>query len=238
MNIQTNKTTLEKSTQKAPSTNINDYKQKFRVHFAEMVGYGRKTVSEGFFAGQALAEIRKRLPHGAWLEFLEDEGLNRETARKLRRLGSELEIAKIVQFASIEQAFKSLPAKTTNRNPPDPSEPTKAEEKEIEQETDRYRAERAEAEVQTARKEVARLTALSPDSAPAPPPDDNLKRAETRASETWDLLQASRKESLRRKRLLNVIKRDLADGKPAKDILLQHYGCGVRQAALGIQDRG
>ena len=35
-----------------------------------------------------------------------------------------------------------------------------------------------------------------------------------------------------------LIKRDLADGKPAKDILAQHYGCGVRQAALGIQDRG
>ena len=238
MNIQTTKTTLEKQTQKAPSTDISSFTQKFRVHFAGMMSFGRQTVSEGFFAGQALVEIKKRLPHGAWLDFLEAEGLNRETARKLRRLGSELDIAKIVQFASVEQAYKSLPPKTPNRNPPDPSDPSTAEVKEIEQETDRYRAERAEAEVQTAKREVARLTALSPDSPPAPPPDDNLKRAETRASETWDLLQASRKESLGRKRRLNAIKRDLADGKPAKDILAQHYGCGVRQAALGIQDRG
>ena len=178
------------------------------------------------------------MPHGTWLEFLEDEGLNRETARKLRRLGSELEIAKIVQFASIEQAYKSLPAKTPNRNPPDPSDPSTAEVKGIEQETDRYRAERAEAEVQTARKEVARLTALAPDAPPAPPPDDALERANARASDNWELLEKSRKETLKFKRRLNAIKRDLADGKPAKDILLQHYGCGVRQAALGIQDRG
>ena len=238
MNIQTTKTTLEKQTQKAPSTDISSFTQKFRVHFAGMMSFGRQTVSEGFFAGQALVEIKKRLPHGAWLDFLEAEGLNRETARKLRRLGSELEIAKIVQFASIEQAFKSLPPKTPNRNPPDPSDPTKAEIKEIERETDRFRAERSEAEVITAHKEIKRLTALAPDAPPAPPPDDALKRAEAKLAETWTLLQATRRESMKWKRRLGAIKRDLADGKPAKDILAQHYGCGVRQAALGIQDRG
>ena len=138
MNIQTNKTTLEKSTQKAPSTDIKKFQRDFRVHYAEFLGHGRKTVSEGFFAGQALAEIKDRLPHGAWLDFLETEGLNRETARKLRRLGRELDIAKIVQFASIEAAFKSLPAKTLNRPAVDPSEPSKAEVKEIENERWRY----------------------------------------------------------------------------------------------------
>ena len=105
---------------KTQPTDISSFRQKFRVHFAGMMSYGRQTVSEGYFAGQALAEIKKRLPHGAWLDFLDAEGLNREMARKLRRLGSELEIANIVQFASIESAYKSLPPRTPNRQSPRP----------------------------------------------------------------------------------------------------------------------
>ena len=237
MNVQTSKNPPEKSTQKTSSDSLDDYKQAFRVHFAGMCTYGRKTVSEGFFAGQALAEIRKRLPHGTWLEFLEDEGLNREMARKLRRLGSELQIAGIAQFASIEAAYKSLPSKTPNRNPPDPSDPSKAEIKEIERETDRYRAERSEAEVMTAHKEIARLTALAPNAGPAPPPDDSLEREVKRSSDTWSLLEASRRETKKLKRRLSAIKRDMADGKPVKDILAEHFGRAV-QTALGVQDRG
>ena len=173
MNIQTNKTTLEKSTQKAPSTNINDYKQKFRVHFAEMVGYGRIKPfrSRDITQAKPLLEIKSRLPHGSWLEFLEDEGLNRETARKLRRLGSELEIAKILRFASIEQGLQvPSPRRPPIAIPPDPSDPSTAEVKEIEQETDRYRAERAEAEVQTARKGGCSPDGPLPRLAPRPSP--------------------------------------------------------------------
>ena len=245
MNIQTTKTTLEKQTQKAPSTDISSFTQKFRVHFAGMMSFGRQTVSEGFFAGQALVEIKKRLPHGAWLDFLEAEGLNRETARKLRRLGSELDIAKIVQFASVEQAYKSLPPKTPNRNPPDPSDPSTAEVKGIEQETARYRAERAEAEVQTAKKGgCSRLTALSPDSPPAPPPDDNLKRSEARLAETWTFTTGIPERVLEVEAAAQRYQAGFG-GRQTRQrdslatlLVSQHYGCGVRQAALGIQDRG
>ena len=95
----------------------------------------------------------------------------------------------------------------------DPDEPSKEEIKEIEQETDRYRAERAEADLGSSHQEVARLTALLPDAPPAPPPDDKLKRSEARLAETQQMLQTARRESMKWKRRNSGIKRDLVDGK-------------------------
>ena len=113
---------------------------------------------------------------------------------------------------------------------------------EIEEETGRYRAERAEADLDSSHQEVARLTALLPDAPPAPPPDDDLKRANARASDNWELLEKSRKEALKWKRRNSAIKRDLVDGKSVDDILLKHFACvregAETQAALGVHGQG
>ena len=118
---------------------------------------------------------------------------------------------------------------------------------EIEEETDRFRAERAEAETAQIREELddskARPYEAGPEDRDTSQDKQNelelsLMREIKKSSETYDLLETSRRETKKLKRRLSAIKRDLADGKPVEDVLAQHYGCGVRQAALGIQDRG
>ena len=235
-------TAASTSTTKTPPVDIEILKQKFAVHFAEYITLGRQTVHAAWLAGEALCAVKAELPHGSFRLYLENQGVNRTTAGNLMRLAREIQMAKLLSFGSVDAALKSIPAKASSRPAVDPDEPSKEEIAGIEQEADRYRADVAEAEVQTARKEIVRLTALSPDAPPAPPPDDDLKQANARASDNWELLEKSRKESLGRKRRLNAIKRDLVDGKSADDILLKHFACiregAEQQAALGVEDRG
>ena len=69
-----------------------------------------------------------------------------------------------------------------------------------------------------------------PDDDPSPSPDDDLKRANARATETWNLLVTERKANMRLKRRLSAIKTAIADGKPGAEILALHYGCKVKGA--------
>ena len=238
MPVQNSSQTPSSSTTKTQPTDIKALKQSVRVHFAEYQTFGRKTVAEAWFAGQALHEIKSRLPHGEFRVYLETEGIAIETARRFMRLSREVQMNQLGSFASMDAALKSIPANTPNRPDVDPSEPTKEEIKEFEQEQVLHRVEHSEAELDSARAEIVRLTALSPDADPSPPPDDALERANARASETWTLLQAERKANMKLKRRLSAIKNAMSDGKPVDEILALHYGCKVKgaevQAVLGV----
>ena len=227
--------TPSKSIQKTHST--DDFKQKFRVHFAALQTLRRRGVGEAWGVGQALHEIKARLPHGEFRAFLEAEGIARETAARFMRLSKGVSMTQIGTFDSMDAALKSIPSKVSSRPAVDTFEPSKAEIKEIEQEQDRHRAELSEAELDSAHKEIKRLQALSPQAGPAPPPDDSLEREVKKSSETWSLLETSRRETKRLKRKLSAIKSDLADDKPSADILAKHYGVAF-QTGIGIEDRG
>ena len=225
-----------------PPVEIKILKQKVSEHFADFKTLLRRSVSAAWFVGEALNEIKARVHHGAWRLFLEAEGVNRETARNFMRLAREVEMTKVMSFGSVDAALKSIPAKVPSRPAADPDEPDKEAMEGIVQEAERYRADVAEAEVQTAHKEVARLTALLPDAPPAPPPDADLKRSEARLAETQTMLQTARRESMKWKRRNSAIKRDLVDGKSVDEILLQHFACvregAETQAVLGVHGQG
>ena len=133
MSEQSNTLTAIKQTKTLPAE-ISVFKQKFAEHFAEYVCLGRKTVHAAWFAGEALCAVKDRLHHGEFRLFLASEGVNRETARGLMRLAREIQMTDLLSFGSVSAALKSLPAKTPVNNPLDPSEPTKAEVQEFEQE--------------------------------------------------------------------------------------------------------
>lgn len=231
-------TAASTSTTKTPPVEIKVLKQKVREHFAEFSTLMRRSVSAAWFAGEALNEIKERIERGEWRIFLETEGISIGVARRLMALNRGLPIVRIGLFASVDAALLSIPAKVPTSPPVDPSEPTKEEIKEFEQEQVLHRVEHSEAELGLARAEIVRLTALSPDADPSPPPDDALERANARASETWTLLETERKENRKLKRRLSAIKNAMSDGKPVDEILALHYGCKVKgaetQAALCV----
>ena len=227
MSVKNNPQTPSPSTTKTLSTDINAFKQKFRVHHAEYVCFGRKTVHEAWFAGEALNAIKDRLPHGEFRLFLETEGVNRETARRLMLLARETEMAKLLSFGSVDAALKSLSANTPNLLALSQSEPSRAGEKEVVREINLAFARFAESEV-----EVGKALCECR--------DDGYSVDEM--CDSGDL-PFGRDVAYRYIRIfeenckLAAIKRDMVDGKPVKDILAQHFGRAV-QTNLGVKDRG
>ena len=223
---------------KTTTPDIKEYKQKFRVHFAEMVGYGRKTVSEGWFAGEALNKIKARLPHGAFRLFLEAEGVNRETGRRLMRLHRGVQIAKLVSFASVDAALKSIPSKVSNPYDETSREPTAAEIDAIEAEQWRARAERSEAEALEVRRELETIQERQAQDDPVAVMETEMATERARASDTRTLLDASRNESRKLKRRLSAVKRALIEGMSRADVLALHFGVAVPgQAQLQVLDK-
>ena len=67
---------------------------------------------------------------------------------------ARIQIPQIGEFETIDSALKSLPKKAPKKRDPEPEEPSREEVVEIEEETDRFRAERAESETALMREEL------------------------------------------------------------------------------------
>ena len=132
---------------------LGDLEKEFRVTYAEVTRLGRMTVELAWTAGRALTDIKSRLGHGSWMDFLEAEGISKGTSHRLMNL-ARLQIPQIGEFETIDSALKSLPKKAQKKRDPEPEELSSEEVVEIEAETDRVRAERAEGEVVQVREEL------------------------------------------------------------------------------------
>ena len=92
---------------------------------SEARGFARRSVIEAYYAGKILASAKAELAHGNFRQWLENNGINRETARRFMKL-ADLKIANIVSFDTIDAALKSLP-KPQKADNPDPPEVSTAE---------------------------------------------------------------------------------------------------------------
>ena len=211
---------------------LDDLEKEFRVTYAEVKKMGRMTVELAWTAGRALTDIKSRLGHGSWMDFLETEGISPSTALRLMRL-AHIQIRQIGEFETIDSALKSLPQKVPKKRDPEPEEPSSEEVLEIEAETDRVRAERAEVEVVQVREELEKtkgqLAAADPVDHAASQDKENqtelsLMREKKRAAETYDLLETARRETRKLKRRLAAIKRALLADKSHAHILSTQFG--------------
>ena len=79
----------------------------FRIHWDTMHKMARRTVEEAHAAGAKLINIKQRLPHGRWMEWLKEEGVHRDMARRLMVV-AKIEITQLAQFDTVSDALKSL----------------------------------------------------------------------------------------------------------------------------------
>ena len=87
---------------------LADLETEFRVSYAEVQKLGRMTVELAWTAGRALTDIKSRLGHGQWLDWLDTEGLSRRTASKYLSL-SKIQMGTNGPFETIDSALQSLP---------------------------------------------------------------------------------------------------------------------------------
>ena len=86
---------------------------------SEARGFARRSVIEAYYAGKILASAKAELAHGNFRQWLENNGINRETARRFMKL-AELQRTQIMSFDTISAALKSLP-KPQKADNPDPT---------------------------------------------------------------------------------------------------------------------
>ncbi len=211
---------------------LADLETEFRVTYAEVTRLGRMTVELAWTAGRAKTDIKSRLGHGQWLDWLETEGLSRRTASKYLSL-AKIQMGTNGPFETIDSALKSLPQKVPKKRDPEPEEPSSEEVLEIEVETDRVRAERAESETALMREELEKTKEQLADAGPvdrAASQDKqneielSLMREKKKSAETYDLLETARRETRKLKRRLAAIKRALLADKSHAHILATKFG--------------
>ena len=173
------------------------------------------TVELAWTAGRALTDIKSRLGHGQWLDWLETEGVSRRTASRYLSL-AKIQMGQNGPFETIDSALQSLPSKAPKKRNPEPEEPSSEEVLEIEVETDRVRAERAESETALMREELEKTKEQLADAGPvdrAASQDKqneielSLMREKKKSAETYDLLETARRETRKLKR--NFLVKDL-----------------------------
>lgn len=98
--------------QNQPTTDTLDGWQEFALYHQQQADRcSQQAIEHAWHAGAGLAQVKKRLPHGRWYDWLEANGIGRETARQWMRFAAEVEIASGLRFTSITEALRSLPPK-------------------------------------------------------------------------------------------------------------------------------
>ena len=106
-------------------------------HWESAHEYRRKTIKEAWNCGQALCEVKEKLPRGEWRKWLESVGIPKSTAYLWIRFSNNCKLSKIGQFNSVNQALKALPPDGSKRKEPEEVEPdveTKGEALSVQQE--------------------------------------------------------------------------------------------------------
>ena len=237
-----------------PKSNPNSYQEKitpekrFREHWHDLRKLGRQTVEAAWCVGSALVEIKAEKQHGEWYSWLEQEGVNRETARRLMLL-SEIQIAQVELFDNVDAALKSLPKpeskeKKKKKEEKAADEPSKKEQEKINREEDKERLEIAEKKVEVKDAELEELKKKAEIILSNEPEDSiktkiwndtevakaKLEREEREHAETKKLLSRIRLD-LRKKGLkITAIKKCLIGGVSAKEILVNIYGVALKNS--------
>lgn len=82
---------------------------RFHKHDAAFVLLGRKTLEQAWYAGDILCRIKKILPHGQWLDALDERGVANQTANRYMRLRQGFaEIPQNGEFDTMQQALEYL----------------------------------------------------------------------------------------------------------------------------------
>ena len=128
---------------------------------SEARGFARRSVIEAYYAGKILASAKAELKHGNFRQWLENNGINRETARRFMRL-ADLEMTQIVSFDTMDAALKFLPKpqKADNPDPPEVSTVetlTPAEKRLMERDALIQQAKEAEARASEAQAELEEI---------------------------------------------------------------------------------
>ena len=96
-------------------TPLSDLQDTFRHRFHSGNKRAKLTLADWWHAGAALVQIKAKLPHGAFVAFLADEGVPRTTAHRLMKLANA-DLASLSDFASITAVLASM--KTDQQLPP------------------------------------------------------------------------------------------------------------------------
>ena len=86
---------------------LADLQSAFRERWQASNALARRTVEEAHAAGTMLVEIKARLPHGEWLPWLEAEGIQDRTARRMMQIAS-LKSDKLSDLFTFDAALKSI----------------------------------------------------------------------------------------------------------------------------------
>ena len=85
---------------------------KFHIHDDDFLTFGRRSVIQAWLAGHVLCGLKERIPHGEWLNALDEHDVANQTANRYMRLRRAYEeIPQLEEFDSITAAMKALQPK-------------------------------------------------------------------------------------------------------------------------------
>ena len=88
---------------------IDELWDHFHQHNEGFVALGRKSVQEAWLAGHVLCGLKEKIPHGEWLNALDDQDIANQTANRYMRLRRAYdEIPLVEEFDSITEAMAAL----------------------------------------------------------------------------------------------------------------------------------
>ena len=88
---------------------LDGLEQEFTSLYAAFCGLARRTVEAAWQLGGILTEIKSLLHHGAWLPWLEKQGVEPRTAQRFLGLHNAYpEIRQLVVFENVDSALKAL----------------------------------------------------------------------------------------------------------------------------------
>ena len=99
---------LESRLSELETLTLPEKTEEAKAVISEAYRLARRSVTEAYYAGKILVSVKAELKHGNFRQWLENNGINRETARRFMRL-ADLEMTQVVSFNSVDAALKSLP---------------------------------------------------------------------------------------------------------------------------------
>lgn len=221
----------------------------FRSNWWDARTLARRSVEAAWRAGEALAELKSRLPHGDWMRWLETEAVTESTSRRLRRLAT-VPLEQLVEFDTVSAALKSLPAPTPpaperrgspegpslpdgtaeaagggeegRLAPPVDPPPAALPDRQTESEIEREVLQRRVDEADSEIADLRERAAIQGEAGEGgAAPHKSLSERFERLQADYHSLRAAHERSERR---LGAIRRDLLAGKGTAEVLALHFG--------------
>ena len=98
---------LEKRLAEIETLTIPERGKETKSVISESYRLARRSVIEAYYAGCLLRSVKADLEHGNFRQWLDNNGINRETARRFMKL-ADLQMTQIVSFDTVSAALKAL----------------------------------------------------------------------------------------------------------------------------------